>query len=108
MSDMNRFAQLPNAQKLDVYNKAHQFRQCNTPPRKLSQDDLCACIWYGELMMNHWKQNPPCSFEELQNFMDMHTWLINLKRERMEREFKQNPNTPLPLLIKSEWDISQQ
>jgi len=108
MYNIERFSNLPTDQRLDWYNKANQLRLQNRSPRRLSEMYLSACIWYGESLLEHWKANPPCSFEELQAFIDTHTWLLCLKREWITREFKkqqqEEAQAPLPLLLKSVWD----
>jgi len=81
MFNSERFDHLPEDQKNSCQQRVHQFWAAKTPLANLSQEELSACIWAGEIMLHKSHHDPPASFAELQAFVDLHTWLTRLKHE---------------------------
>lgn len=90
MFNTEAFSHLSIKQKLHWYNRANQLREANQPASQLEAQELSACIWAGEIMLSQYQDNPPHSFGELDAMLELHRWLISLKHEWIDREFKKS------------------
>ena len=79
------FTTIPLNEKLDWYNQAHQGRCANRRIHELSEIELRSCIWYGQLLLEGGCHYPPQSFEECLDFLALHTWLLRVKQEWLNR-----------------------
>jgi len=95
MYNSEYFNKLEQKQQVKWAAKASQLRLKNIQPQRFPDEDLEACIWYGDIELRKFKQNPPHSFEQLSEFMMFHQWLIHMKREWIFR------NYPKTILLKS-------
>lgn len=81
MFNTERFEGLAASKQNNWQQRVQQLWVARIPVMELTQEELSACIWVGEIRLHQNQYTPPASFAELQAFVDLHNWLISLKHE---------------------------
>jgi len=88
------FNRLSTERQAEWHDRANSLHDQRIPPADMGNDDLGACIWYGDREFHRWRQTPPTEIPELEKFMAFQRWLIDLKREWINRQMIKKANSP--------------
>jgi len=83
MFNLAEFNKLPDHQKKTWLTRAEKLKYRD--PRTIGTDDLRACMWYVNTEFHKWQKTPPVTVEELHTFMAFQRWLLDIRREWIER-----------------------
>ena len=86
MYNSDYFNSLPDEEKIKWTARASYLRLKNICSSQLTDDDLGACIWYGESEFRKLQQNPSHIIEQLAERIGLHKWVVEMKSECILRK----------------------